>query len=113
MFFLFICLRPDGPYRSAQEALLPGPVYGDADSADAEYELQRIVDRWIRYKKFEYLVEYKGYPLVRDYEWRPQLELLVICCLLCIIASGGVLILLVNILVFLNKSALLVWDRYI
>ena len=26
-------------------------------------------------KKFEYLVEYKGYPLHRDFEWRPQAEL--------------------------------------
>ena len=30
----------------------------------------------IRYKKFEYLVEYKGYPLARDYDWRPEAELL-------------------------------------
>ena len=61
---------------SAEEALLPGPVYGKADSADAEYELQRIVDRRFRYKNVEYLVEYKGYPLARDYDWRPESELL-------------------------------------
>ena len=67
---------PDGPYVSAEEALLLGPVYGKADYADAEYELQRIVDRRLRYKKFEYLVEYKGYPLARDYDWRPESELL-------------------------------------
>lgn len=72
----YLSAAPEGPYRSAQEAFLPGPVYGDADSADAEYELQRIVDRRTRYKKYEYLVEYKGYPLARDYEWRPELELL-------------------------------------
>ena len=41
---------PESPYVSAQEALLPGPVYGDADSSDTEYELQRIVDRRTRYK---------------------------------------------------------------
>ena len=35
----------------------------------------RIVDRRQRYKKFEYLVEYKGYPLAVDYEWRPEAEL--------------------------------------
>ena len=72
----FLSASPDGPYVSAAEALLHGPVYGKADSTDAEYELQRIVDRRFRYKFFEYLVEYKGYPLARDYDWRPESELL-------------------------------------
>ena len=48
---------------------------GEASTAEAEYELQRIIDRRMRYKKFEYLVEYKGYPLAVDYEWRPEAEL--------------------------------------
>ena len=33
------------------------------------------IDRRTKYKKFEYMVEYKGYPLARDYEWRSELEL--------------------------------------
>ena len=37
--------------------------------------MSRIVDRRIRYKKREYLVEYKGYPLAIDNEWRPEAEL--------------------------------------
>eukprot|EP01048_Picozoa_sp_COSAG05_P004323 COSAG05_NODE_227_length_13407_cov_32.277953_12_plen_137_part_00 len=41
----YLSASPEGPYVSAQEALLPGPVYGEAGSA--EYELQRIVDRRI------------------------------------------------------------------
>ena len=32
-------------------------------------------DSDIQAEKFEYLVEYKGYPLHRDFEWRPQAEL--------------------------------------
>ena len=57
-FVKYLSAAPEGRYFSAQEAILPGPVYGDADSADAEYKLQRIVDRRTRYKKIEYLVEY-------------------------------------------------------
>ena len=71
----YLSAAPNGRYVSADQALLPGPVYGNADSADAEYELRRIVDRRTKYKKFEYFVEYKGYPLARDYEWRSELEL--------------------------------------
>ena len=58
---------------SGTEALLPSPVSGEG--AEEEWELLRIVDRRQRYKKFEYLVEYKGYPLAVDYEWRPEAEL--------------------------------------
>jgi hypothetical protein len=71
----YLTAAPTGPYKSPKEALQPGPVTGEAGTAEAEYELQRIIDRRMRYKKFEYLVEYKGYPLHRDFEWRPQAEL--------------------------------------
>ena len=69
----YLTAAPEGPYVSGTEALLPSPVSGEG--AEEEWELLRIVDRRQRYKKFEYLVEYKGYPLAVDYEWRPEAEL--------------------------------------
>lgn len=69
----YLTPAPVGPYVSASEALTVKPVEGEG--AEAEWELCRIVDRRIRYKKREYLVEYKGYPLAIDNEWRPEAEL--------------------------------------
>ena len=69
----YLTPAPVGPYVSGSEALSTKPVTGQG--ADTEWELCRIVDRRTRYKKHEYLVEYKGFPLAIDNEWRPEIEL--------------------------------------
>ena len=67
-------LRPtiDGPYRPSV-TLQPLPVTEDDD--EPEYEIDRILDRKRCRGKFEYLVQYKGYPLLKDCQWRPHDEL--------------------------------------
>ena len=67
-------LRPtiDGPYRPSV-TLQPLPVAEDDD--EPEYEIERILDRKRRQGKFEYLVQYTGYPLLKDCQWRPHDEL--------------------------------------
>ena len=42
---------------------------------EPEYEIDRILDRKRCRGKFEYLVQYKGYPLLKDCQWRPHDEL--------------------------------------
>ena len=69
----YLTPAPVGPYVSGSEALSTKPVTGQG--TDTEWELCRIVDRRTRYKKHEYLVEYKGFPLTIDNEWRPEIEL--------------------------------------
>ena len=66
-------LRPtiDGPYRPSV-TLQPLPVTEDDD--EPEYEIDRILDRKRCRGKFEYLVQYKGYPLLKDCQWRPHDE---------------------------------------
>ena len=53
--------------------LQPLPVTEDDD--EPEYEIDRILDRKRCRGKFEYLVQYKGYPLLKDCQWRPHDEL--------------------------------------
>ena len=62
----------DGPYRPS-DTLQPLPVAEDDD--EPEYEIERILDRKRRRGKFEYLVQYTGYPLLKDCQWRPHDEL--------------------------------------
>ena len=45
------------------------------DDDEPEYEIDRILDRKRCRGKFEYLVQYKGYPLLKDCQWRPHDEL--------------------------------------
>ena len=56
-----------------------GPPVHVLDNADEdeepEWELERILDRRSRRSKYQFLVQYKGYPLLDDCQWRPQAEL--------------------------------------
>ena len=67
-------LRPstDGPYKSP-DTLQPLPVY--EDDGEPEWEISGILDRRRYRGKNEYLVQYVGYPLLEDCEWRPHDEL--------------------------------------
>ena len=67
-------LRParDGPYGSPG-MLQPLPVF-EEDGQD-HWEVAGILDRKRHYGKNKYLVQYKGYPLLDDCEWRPEQEL--------------------------------------
>ena len=60
------CIEQDDLFES-REALRPLP---EIIEDQPEYEVERIVDRRIRYRKLQYLVKWKGYP---DYEntWEP------------------------------------------
>ena len=49
------------------------PVSGTGD--EEEWELEKILDKRKRRKDTEYLVQYKGFPLYRDMQWRPEAEL--------------------------------------
>ena len=60
------------PYRKPI-SLLPVPVTGFGE--DEEWELEKIVDSKRIRGKTEYLVQYKGFPLYRDMQWRPEAEL--------------------------------------
>ena len=42
---------------------------------EEEWELEKILDKRKRRKDTEYLVQYKGFPLYRDMQWRPEAEL--------------------------------------
>ena len=63
---------PDGPYGSPG-MLQPLPVF-EEDGQD-HWEVAGILDRKRHYGKTKYLVQYKGYPLLDDCEWRPEQEL--------------------------------------
>ena len=60
------------PYQqpNSQQVL---PVSGSGD--DEEWELENILDKRTRRLKTEYLVQFKGFPLYRDMQWRPEAEL--------------------------------------
>ena len=45
------------------------------DGDDEEWELEKILDKRTLRKKTEYLVQFKGFPLYRDMQWRPEAEL--------------------------------------
>ena len=45
------------------------------EDGEPEWELQRILDMRTRRRKRELLVQYVGYPLMRDCQWRPFTEL--------------------------------------
>ena len=62
-----------GPYPSPVK-LLPAPV-NEEEEEEPEWELERILDRKSVRNKLKFLVQYKGYPLLRDCEWRPEAEL--------------------------------------
>ena len=62
-----------GPYPNPVK-LLPAPV-NEEEEEEPEWELERILDRRSRARKFQYLVQYKGYTLLSDCEWRPEAEL--------------------------------------
>ena len=47
----------------------------EEEEEEPEWELERILDRRSRARKFQYLVQYKGYTLLSDCEWRPEAEL--------------------------------------
>ena len=49
------------------------PVY--EDDGEPEWEISGILDRRRYRGKYEYLVQYVGYPLLEDCEWRPHAEL--------------------------------------
>ena len=67
-------LRPatDSPYPTPG-TLKVLPVSGDG--AEAEWELESILDKRTHRGKTQYLVKYKGYKLLKDCEWRPETEL--------------------------------------
>ena len=46
-------------------------MYGDNE----EWELEKIIDQRTRRIKTEHLVQFKGFPLYRDMQWRPEAEL--------------------------------------
>jgi hypothetical protein len=62
-----------GPYPNPVK-LLPAPV-NEEEEEEPEWELERILDRRSRARKMQYLVQYKGYTLLSDCEWRPEAEL--------------------------------------
>ena len=49
------------------------PITGEGE--DALWEISEIMDRRIRRGKHEFLCRYKGYPLLKDCQWRPENEL--------------------------------------
>ena len=78
-YYAVLTTRGRSSTRSEEATIRQILTYADSNIRRiltyAEYELQRIVDLRTRYKKFEYLIEYKGYPVARDYEWRSECEL--------------------------------------
>ena len=63
---------PEGPYPDPC-GLRVMPAY--EEDGEPEWELQRILDMRTRRRKRELLVQYVGYPLMRDCQWRPFTEL--------------------------------------
>ena len=49
------------------------PITGEGE--DALWEISEIMDRRIKRGKHEFLCRYKGYPLLKDCQWRPEKEL--------------------------------------
>ena len=49
------------------------PITGEGE--DALWEISEIMDRRTRRGKHEFLCRYKGYPLLKDCQWRPEKEL--------------------------------------
>jgi hypothetical protein len=77
----FICVycwklkHTAGPYMYPSPVkLLPAPI-NEEEEEEPEWELERILDRKSVRNKIKFLVQYKGYPLLRDCEWRPEAEL--------------------------------------
>jgi hypothetical protein len=62
------------PYQEEKDFSRPVPPPPEIIDDEIEFEVERILDKRIRYRKPEYLVKWKGYPL-HDATWEPQANL--------------------------------------
>ena len=58
------------PPTAGQNPPEPDPVIADDAAAEPEWEVERIVDSRIRYRKLQYLVQWAGYDYLRT-SWEP------------------------------------------